>query len=166
MHFPLRHMQFIWNKPTLKINAFTWNLLACNSSHQLTMDGYSPKTMRKSRGFNAPNRRIMLSLLYCTFLALISRPRRGRWCPSRTGRTDPHSLPSCSAARAPACSQYWARAVQSYDRARMREDTEEHPTLPRRPSQRMWHHLIIPNVNLLRCFVGKWVKTPQRRQTL
>lgn len=84
------------------------------------MDGYSPKTMRKSRGFNAPNRRIMLSRLYRTFLALISRPRRGRWCPSRTGRIDPHSLPCCSAARAPACSQYWARAVQSYDRTRVR----------------------------------------------
>lgn len=84
------------------------------------MDGYSPKTMRKSRGFNAPNRRIMLSRLYRTFLALISRPRRGRWCPNRTGRIDPHSLPCCFAARAPACSQYWARAVQSYDRTRMR----------------------------------------------
>lgn len=84
------------------------------------MDGYSPKTMRKSRGFNAPSRRIMLSRLYRTFLALISRPRRGRWCPNRTRRIDPHSLPCCSAARAPACSQYWARAVQSYDRTRMR----------------------------------------------
>lgn len=84
------------------------------------MDGYSPKTMRKSSGFNAPNRRIMLSRLYRTFLALISRPRCGRWCPNRTGRIDPHSLPCSSTARVPACSQYWARAAQSYDRTRMR----------------------------------------------
>ncbi len=76
--------------------------------------------MRKSRGFNAPNRRIMLPRLCHTFLALISRPRRGRWCPYRTRRIDPHSLPCCSAARAPAWSQYWARAVQSYDRTRRR----------------------------------------------
>lgn len=84
------------------------------------MDGYSPKTMRKSRGFNAPNRRIMLSRLYRTFLPLISRPQCGRWCPKRTGRIDPHSLPCSSTARVPACSHYWARAVQSYDRTRMK----------------------------------------------
>lgn len=130
------------------------------------MDGYSPKTMRKSRGFNAPNRRIMLSRFYRTFLALISRPQRGRWCPNRTGRIDPHSLPCCSAARAPACSQYWARAAQSYDRTRMRIQQTERESIQHYQGDLHSGCDIIWLFQTLTCWVGEWMQPLQRQHTL